>query len=214
VWSPDGEGVFRSELLLEFPWLWHGFGSRVSQAWPRGPYKTIKQIHSDIVVVSDGTTADLGKGDALISAIPGDRVGIRTADCVPILVADPVNRVVGAVHAGWRGTVAEIARLTVETMTRTFDTKAADVRAAVGPCIAQCCFEVGAEVAERFGLAAERTRIDLVEANRQQLLSAGLLRTNIDISELCTACDAEQFHSFRRDKEASGRMVAAIGTLV
>jgi YfiH family protein len=214
VWSPDADGVFQSELLREFPWLWHGFGSRLSEGWPNGAYTTVKQIHSNIVVVSDGTAAKLPQGDALITATPGERVGIRTADCVPILMADPVNRVVAAVHAGWRGTVEEIARQTVDAMRQTFDTKAADVRAAVGPCIAQCCFEVGPEVAERFGLMAERTRIDLVGANRRQLLSAGLLEGNVDISGLCTACDAERFHSFRRDKDASGRMVAAIGTLV
>jgi YfiH family protein len=214
VWSPDAEGVFQSELLRELPWLWHGFGSRLSEGWPNGAYTTVKQIHSDIVVVSDGTAAGLAQGDALITATPGDRVGIRTADCVPILMVDPENRVVAAVHAGWRGTVAEIARRTVDAMQQTFGAKAADLRAAIGPCIAQCCFEVGPEVAERFGLRAERTRIDLVDSNRRQLLSAGLMDANIDISGLCTACDAERFHSFRRDKEASGRMVAAIGTLL
>jgi polyphenol oxidase len=210
VWVANVDGVFRSELLCDIPWLWHGFGSRLSEGWP-GPYTTVKQVHSDVVVVSDGASACLGQGDALVTATPGDRIGIRTADCVPILMADPVKRVVGAVHAGWRGTVAEIARRSVERMVDTFDTKAGDIRAAIGPCIAQCCFEVGPEVAERFGLPAERTRIDLVEANRRHLLAAGLAEQNVDISGLCTACDAERFHSFRRDKEASGRMVAAIG---
>ena len=212
MWSPDAEGVFQSELLRQLPWLWHGFGSRSSERWP-GPYATVKQIHSDIVVVSDGTSAELQQGDALVTATPGDRVGIRTADCVPILLADTANRVVAAVHAGWRGTVAEIACRTLDTMRQTFDTRAADVRAAIGPCIAQCCFEVGPEVAERFGLPAERRRIDLVKENRRQLLAAGLVKANLDISGLCTACDGERFHSFRRDKEASGRMVAAIGVL-
>ena len=214
MWCPDAEGVFQSELLRELPWLWHGFGSRLSEGWPGGSYTSVKQIHSDVVVVSDGTSATLGEGDALITATPGDRVGIRTADCVPILMADPVNRVVAAVHAGWRGTVAEIVRRTIERMDRTFGTQAEDIRAAIGPCIAQCCFEVGPEVAERFGLLAERTRINLVEANQSQLLQAGLLEGHVDISGLCTACDAERFHSFRRDKEASGRMVAAAGILV
>jgi polyphenol oxidase len=212
VWHSDAEGVLQSELLREFPWVWHGFSSRVSEGWP-GPYTSVKQIHSDVVVVSDGAGACLGQGDALVTATPGNRVGIRTADCVPILMADPVKRAVAAVHAGWRGTVAEIARRAVDRMVERFDTKAADIRAAIGPCIAQCCFEVGPEVAERFGMPAERSRIDLVEANRRHLLAAGLPEANIDIAGLCTACDAERFHSFRRDKEASGRMVAAIGIL-
>ena len=205
--------VYQSTLLREHLWLNHGFSSRHSAAWP-GAYTRLKQIHSSIVAVADAEGHAFEHGDALVTRKPGHWLGIRTADCVPLLIADPVKRAVGAVHAGWRGTVAEIARLTVETMASQYGSDPATLLAAIGPCISQCCFEVGPEVGQQFQtLFPERTefsRIDLQEANRRQLVRAGVAPQHIDISGLCTACDEAEFHSWRRDKELSGRMVAAI----
>jgi polyphenol oxidase len=207
------EGVYESTLLRAQSWLRHGFASRHSDSWP-GDYTRIKQIHSSIVVVANGGGDPPEHGDAIVTRDPARWVGIRTADCVPLLVADPIHRVVGAIHAGWRGTVAEIASRTVETMASEFDSKPETLIAAIGPCISECCFEVGPEVAHHFErLFPERTEfghVNLPEANRRQLIAAGLSGTNIDVSNLCTACDSAEFHSYRRDRELSGRMVAAI----
>jgi YfiH family protein len=210
--SPDG--VFRSAQLAEFEWLVHGFGSRRSDGWP-GSYTRLKQIHSDTVIsISEGADC-AGEGDALVTAMAGRLLGIRTADCVPLLFADTRNRAVGAVHAGWRGTAASIASRAVEAMRREFSTRPDDLIVAIGPCISECCFEVGPEVGELFrSMFPDRQqfgRVDLVEANRRQLIAAGVHSERIDVSNLCTACNASDFHSYRRDREKAGRMVAAIG---
>jgi YfiH family protein len=212
MWTCNAQGVFESELLSQFPWLWHGFGSRIANGWP-GEYTSAKQTHSDIVQIAEQGSL-LGHGDALVSATPGLRVGVRTADCVPLLFVDPIHRVVAAVHAGWRGTTAEIGPKTLQRMQQTFGTDPEEVYAAIGPCISECCFQVGSEVATEFRRwladAEDRTHIDLVSVNVTQLQDSGVPKSQIDVSGMCTVCDPAQFHSFRRDKEASGRMVAAI----
>lgn len=215
MWTCDAEGVLHSPRLSEFPWLWHGFGTRFTDGWP-GEYTSLKQIHSDIVYVIGKDGSQSGEGDALVTAVPGLRVGVRTADCVPLLIVDPSRRAVAAVHAGWRGTVSKVARKSVETMKRAFGSDPADLHAAIGPCIAKCCFEVGKEVASEFRDWFDdwnmRTHIDLVSVNARQLRDAGIPEDQIDVAGLCTVCDASgAFHSFRRDKDRSGRMVAALG---
>jgi polyphenol oxidase len=205
------DGVYRSSALA-LPWLDHGFASRGADAWP-GDYVRVKQIHSNVVAVAAKGGAPPCEGDALVTAEPGVFAGIRTADCVPILLADPVRRAVAAVHAGWRGTAANIAGEAVRKLRDEFGTESKDVIAAIGPCIAECCFEVGPEVAAQFHehFPGATNRVDLVEVNRRQLVEAGVSSGNIDISGLCTVCDPAEFHSWRRDREASGRMVSAIG---
>ena len=193
----------------------HGFGTRLSEHWP-GPYTRAKQVHSDVVftAVQPNPPAILGEGDAVITRTPGRTIGVRTADCVPILLVDPVNRAVAAVHAGWRGTVQNIVGKTVERMREEYGTRAADLLAAIGPAIGESCYEVGPEVAEQFEkLLPDRgdaRHLNLEEANRRELTAAGVPADAIDLGSLCTQC-GEEFHSWRRDKEASGRMVAAIG---
>lgn len=199
-------------MILRFPeldalgWVEHGFGTRNSVDWPGSrPLAAVKQIHSDRVVVAEGPGV-LGEGDALITDRPGFLLTIRTADCFPILLADREHRRVAAVHAGWRGTAAGIAAKTVAAM------GSGDLVAVIGPGIQKCCFEVGPEVAVHFaGYPAERTHVDLAAENRRQLIEAGLSPDQIVVSDLCTCCGPDQFHSFRRDREASGRMVSAIG---
>ena len=207
------DGVYESTLLRGQSWLSHGFSSRRSSSWP-GHYTGLKQIHSSIVAVADPGRDLPEHGDAILTQRVGEWVGIRTADCVPLLIADPYTQVVGAIHAGWRGTVAEIACRTVETMVSEYGSDPTTLVAAIGPCISACCFEVGPEVGQQFEAAfperIEFGRVDLPEANRRQLLRAGLSEKNIDTSGICTACDESEFHSWRRDKDRSGRMVAAI----
>jgi YfiH family protein len=206
----DSGDVFRSEALDDLPWLQHGFGTRLSAGWPNTTnLATAKQIHSDRVLLVQ-SSGPQGEGDALITNLPGISLAIRTADCLPILIADPVNRAVAAIHAGWRGVVSEIAPQAIEAMRRQFGTKPSDLVIAIGPGIGACCFEVGPEVAVQFGLSG-RTKIDLVETMCRQLGRNGVKAGQISTAGLCSYCDPELFESYRRDREAAGRMVAMIG---
>ncbi len=200
--------ILQSPLLAALPWLNHGFGVRSSENWIP-TYTHLKQIHSNKVVVADGRRGNLEEGDALVTSEAGNWIGIRTADCVPVLIADPEHRVAAAIHAGWRGTVASIVSHAVERMTQQFRSDPGRLLVAIGPAIGPCCFEVGPEVAEQFH-SSSRT-IDLPAANSERLVASGVPKTQIDVIRLCTVCSGPgQFHSFRRDKQQSGRMVSAI----
>lgn len=207
----DPHHIYRVPELDVLPWLEHGFGTRLVDVPARyANLATLKQVHSATCVAAEGRTGVLGSGDALLENTPGSAVAIRTADCIPLLLVDERNRAVAAVHAGWRGTVAEIARHAVDTMRERFGSHPADLHAAIGPGIGKCCYEVGPEVAAEFGQHG-RAHIDLVEANRRQLMDAGVTPLRIYASNLCTMCRAEEFHSYRRDREAAGRMYSFAG---
>jgi purine-nucleoside/S-methyl-5'-thioadenosine phosphorylase / adenosine deaminase len=206
----DSDNVYRADALTRLPWLQHGFGTRLSDGWPpNGSLATAKQIHSNRVLVVESNGAQ-GEGDALISNQPGIALAIRTADCLPILIADSRNHAIAAVHAGWRGVVSEIGPRTVEAMTRHFGTKPQDLVVAIGSGIGPCCFEVGPEVAAQFQLSG-RTKVDLVATTCRQLGRNGVSLGQIITSGLCSYCDSELFESYRRDREAAGRMTAMIG---
>src|SRR5580704_14042359 len=136
---------------LDFPWLTHGFGLRDGLCpIPPGELTTAKQIHSARVLDAAGRKGEqIGEGDAIVSADAGVAAGIRTADCVPILLADSETRIVACVHAGWRGTAANIIRVTVEAM-QSRGCQPENLHVAIGPSIGSCCYEVGAEVARHF----------------------------------------------------------------
>jgi len=211
VFYKDSRHIYRVPELDVFPWLEHGFGTRVSNVPALYPQlATVKQIHSSECVAAEGRQGVLGQGDALIEATPGSAVAVRTADCIPILLVDTRNRAVAAVHAGWRGTVAQIVSNAIEEMHRRFGTVGADLHAAIGPGIGKCCYEVGPEVAAQFGEQG-RAHIDLVEANRAQIQAAGVTPDRIYASNLCTMCRLDEFHSYRRDREAAGRMHSFAG---
>jgi purine-nucleoside/S-methyl-5'-thioadenosine phosphorylase / adenosine deaminase len=213
----DNGQVYRTDAL-DLPWLEHGFGTRASSNWPGVQnLATLRQIHSNKVVVAT-RPGDLGEGDALISNVPGLTLAIRTADCLPVLIADPENRAVAAVHAGWRGTVQEIVLEAIRAMSAEYGSRRENLVIAVGPGIGGCCYEVGPEVAEQFSrFFPERqdlhgtTKIDLPESTIRQLRRNGGRAGQIDSSGLCTRCLADQFHSYRRDGQAAGRMVSALG---
>jgi hypothetical protein len=207
----DLSQVYRVTELDSIEWLQHGFGTRLSDIPARFPnLATLKQAHSAECVAAQGRTGLLGRGDALLENAPGAVVAVKTADCIPILLVDERRRAVAAVHAGWRGTVARIVAAAVAAMRDSFGSAPADLHAAIGPGIGQCCYEVGPEVAARFG-ERERAHIDLAEANRRQLIEAGVTGRRIYASSLCTMCRPEEFHSFRRDKEAAGRLYSFAG---
>jgi purine-nucleoside/S-methyl-5'-thioadenosine phosphorylase / adenosine deaminase len=199
--------MLTSPLLAQLEWIDHGFGTRLAPVSQEG-MASLKQIHSTMCLVADGAHA-CGEGDALIANQAGIAVSVRTADCYPVLLADPVTRAVAAIHAGWRGTAASIVGETLRRMHQEFGTQTANVIAAIGPGIGGCCYEVGAEVARRFGRSAAG-RIDLAAANRRQLREAGVPDEQIHVTGACTFCDAARFHSYRRDKDAAGRMISYI----
>ncbi|HEX4137283.1 MAG TPA: peptidoglycan editing factor PgeF [Bryobacteraceae bacterium] len=199
----------------DLEWLDHGFGLRDSAA--PADITTVKQIHSRIVIdvaeVKDGLKPE---GDALISNQPGVLVGMKTADCVPILLVDTANRAVAAIHAGWRGTAENIAACTVQEMARRWNTRPENLRAAIGPSIGACCYEVGPEVLSRFDRWISTTasttgdrHLDLPAINEMQLRAERV--DDIWKSGECTFCSAERFFSFRREREHAGRMLSFIG---
>lgn len=207
----DSRHIYRVPGFDAIPWLLHGFGTRRSDIPALfANLATLKQIHSAECVAGDGRPGELGRGDALLEDTPGAVVAVKTADCVPVLLVDERRRAVAAVHAGWRGTAAGIVRRAVDAMHRRFGTDPTDLHAAIGPAIGPCCYEVGPEVAAQFSLEG-RVRLDLPAANQRQLLDAGLAPGRIYRAELCTMCHPEEFHSFRRDKEAAGRLYSFIG---
>jgi YfiH family protein len=170
---------------------------------------TLKQIHSSLSIVADRPAGCVGEGDGILTADPGVTVSIRTADCFPILLADRANRAVAAVHAGWRGTAAEVVVEALRRMCDEFGTTPVDISAAIGPGIGACCYQVGEEVARRFGKESAG-RLDLAAENLRQLIEAGVPRTHIHLMGACTFCD-RRFHSWRRDGERAGRMISYIG---
>jgi len=219
---------------------------------------TLRQFHSDVVHVAtapaaappkdDEPKAEAPKADALATHTQGLLLGVQTADCVPILLADTRHRTVAAIHAGWRGTLARIAVKTLGRMRMEFGTQPRDVVAAIGPAIGRCCYEVGPEVAQAFATqfpaAADwfdgpfeqlangeeplwlpwltmmppghvppppRVQLDLRACNRWQLIDAGVRETQIDVSDLCTACRTDLLFSYRREGAKTGRTMAAIG---
>ena len=213
----DSENVYRAQALENLPWLEHGFGARLSSNWPdTADLATIRQIHSDKVLIADRAGC-LGEGDALITNQPGITLSERTAECLPILMADTRNRVVAAVHAGWRGTITEILPKTVQAMANQFGTHPEDLVIAIGPGIGACCFEVGPEVATQFSRVfperidlGQKAKLDLVETNLRLLGRNGGRPGQIATSGLCSCCRPDLFHSYRRDRDAAGRMVSII----
>jgi hypothetical protein len=230
---------------------------------------TLHQCHTDIIRVLSERGADgLGRprrerdgaakyaGDALITDRPGLLLAVQVADCLPILLVDAERRVVAAVHAGWRGTLAGIAAKTVGRMRQEFGCRPGRLVAAFGPGIHRCCYEVGREVAEeyegRFSYAdrvirraqpspsqvhwqqprldpprrpseearprpavtsphSEKFYLDIVAANRRQLVAAGLRAKNIWVSPDCTACRTDLFFSHRAERGKTGRMMGVVG---
>ena len=171
------------------------------------------------------TEVDAGKGlflpsdikdtDGLVTNVPGLPIVIFYADCVPVLLYDHNKKVVATVHAGWRGTVSNIAGNAVRVMKDHFASTPTDILAAIGPSIGQCCFETGEEARIEFesaGLSDNiiskdgKTYINLQESNKQFLINAGLNEENISISGLCTKCRCDEFFSHRGCGSDTGRM--------
>ncbi len=171
------------------------------------------QVHGNTILKVDhpGHYPDC---DGLITACNRLFLCITIADCIPVLFFDPRSMSVGAVHSGWKGTVAAIAQAGIREMTAQFGASAEDILAYVGPGAGACCYEVGEEVArkfdERFVRRGSPPIVDLKGSIVDQMLKAGCKRENIEVSPACTVHEPE-YHSFRRDGSSSGRMMACIG---
>jgi YfiH family protein len=202
---------------------------------------TVKQVHSNlvrVVRVEDGVwegrlqTADgkaVMEGDGLMTSLSGVMLGVQAADCVPVLVVDVEKRAVAAFHAGWRGTVAQIVERGIERMRTEFGSRVEDLVAAVGPSIGTCCYAVGEDVRSAFGLQfryAEKLfresdraqmHLDLWEANRRQLLDAGVGADRITVVGECTACalsgGERKYFSHRAEHGFTGRMMNVVGVV-
>jgi len=164
--------------------------------------------------------------DVIISNADGVLAAVKTADCVPILLGDPVSGAFAAVHAGWRGTLAGAVVVGVERLAKEYDAKAEDLRVAIGASAGPCCYEVGSEVIEAFTkrfadgekLFTEtrpgHAMVDLLKANRDQLESAGVLPERIHTAPICTMCRTDLFFSYRKEKSLHGkvgRLMAVVG---
>jgi len=172
------------------------------------------QTHgSSVAVIDTAPPAEPVEADAVITCVSNLMVAVRTADCLPVLLADPKRKIAGAVHAGRGGTQLGIVSETIKKMAERFDCDPVDIRAGLGPCIRSCCYEVDEESAKKFhdccGGAGDRY-IDIVEANVNQLERAGLSKENIYDGGVCTSCENAEFFSYRADNGVTGRFFSGI----
>lgn len=176
-----------------------------------------RQCHStEVCIVTRGGSVE--NTDGLITAVPNVWLAVSVADCVPVFMVDCNRRVICAVHAGWRGSAGRITEQAVRKMTEAFGTDPERLFVFIGPSAGKCCYEIGPEVAERFDQSVMEQRngsmyLDLKEENLSQLRAAGVREENIEVSGYCTVCTPAMFHSYRRDKQRSGRMMGIIGIL-
>jgi YfiH family protein len=188
---------------------------------------TVSQLHGTDLLVIDSPNPDYShfhglECDGIITNQKEIIIGICVADCVPLLLLDPVKRVAATLHAGWKGTAGGIAGKGVEAMVALFGSKPGDILAAIGPGIGSCCYEVDTPVMEAFRkkgqqwelFASEagqgKWKLDLAAANHRQFLHAGLLKENIESSSHCVACEHDLFFSYRRDGGNTGRNMGFI----
>ncbi len=181
-----------------------------------------KQTHSKNIGIVNSNKDIFPDTDALITNKPGICIFIRTADCVPILLYDPIQNALAAIHSGWKSTIQEISKHTIELMQDEFGTKPENLIAGIGPSIGPKVYEVGVEVAElfqeQFGVNhtvepiknSNKYLLNLWEANKQILIETGIPETQIEIAEICTYSNSELFYSARRDGIKTGRLATGI----
>ncbi len=182
-------------------------------------YFPIQEHTGDVALIGDNPAREIV--DAAVTCRKGLLLGLKVADCVPVLLYDPERRAVGAVHAGWRGTAQGILKTTVRRMSEEFGSDLGDILVAIGPAIRWCCYEVGRDVLD--AVAGETGKgdyhrerkgklcLDLQSANKYQALSVKILNQNISVVEECTYCYPERFFSYRYSRGSTGRQGGFIG---
>jgi len=176
----------------------------------------IHQVHGDRVLEASQAfpiVQPIPDADALVTSTPGVALTVRTADCLPVYIFDPVRRAIGLAHAGWRSTHLQIVVKTISLMQKNWGSSPTDMKVAFGPAIRSCCYEVGEEFEKNFPAdvtaRSGRKFFDVAAANRRQLRSAGVKDENIADSMECTCCD-KQFFSYRREAEKAGRHLSLL----
>ncbi len=235
--SPNG--WYQSTLLSGVPQVAHGYTTRQMGDMKKGeearhralgmlfPRRvrlyTAKQVHGAEVALVSERAWESPEADGLVYQDTGDAAALAVfvADCVPILAVDPASRIVGVVHAGWKGTLGGIATHVVKAMSQLGATTT-NIMVSLGPHIGMCCYDVPEDRAQQFASAfggdprvasitEEKWHVDLGWANRQQLLDSGILTEHIDAPPSCTSCQVDTFFSYRKDrKEAFGEIMGVI----
>jgi YfiH family protein len=184
-----------------------------------------QQIHSDGIVIIDRSQAGCGahrhedaipNADGMITRSRSIALAVLTADCVPMLVIDPVRKATGVAHVGWKGALRMIAAKTILKMRDTFGSVQSDCLVSLGPSIGPCCYEVKADVISQFQhvfgpvVYITRNRLDLRRAVEMQLVDIGVEESNISSEKLCTACNLDLFYSHRAEGGRTGRIISVI----
>lgn len=187
----------------------------------------VNQCHGTDILVIDEPNPDYAhfqklQCDGIVTNQPGIMIAVGVADCLPLLLLDPVKGVVAALHAGWKGTAGNIAAKGVETLVKIFGSDSANIQAALGPAIRACCYEVDEPVMKAFSESGldwnicatlsdnSKWKLDLAAANREQLLAAGVADKNIEMTPQCVCCEPDWFFSYRRDEGETGRQAGFI----
>lgn len=177
----------------------------------------VKQVHGSAIVVAERPDPELleASADGLITKVPGLVLGIRTADCVPVFFWDPVRKVAGIAHGGWKGVKDGILAQMLKIFEKSCGTKMGDLRVAIGPSIRKCCYEVGKEFLGYFpgfyrGKDAVKGNLDLVGVIKSRLLKRGILEDHVHDTGLCTVCENKKFFSYRTEAQTRERILSVI----
>ena len=233
--SDGREFWIRAEAWRAFPGLIHGFSHRLpptlatasigaSLGAPGCPLQTLTQVHGNTIVhIGGGETTPGVEADGMLTTGQNILLGIKTADCVPLLLVAPHRKSVGALHAGWRGTQQAIALRAVALCVEQWGIIPAQLWVALGPSIGGCCYQVGSEIGEplfaRWGdgqpttwkRQGDKGYLDLRAINRMQLIQAGVPPAQIHAVGPCTFCHPDEFTSYRREGAHAGRQLSVIG---
>ncbi len=177
----------------------------------------VKQVHGDAIVVAERPDAELmdTPADGMITKTPGLVLGIRTADCVPVIFWDPVRKVAGIAHGGWKGVKEGILSQMLKIFEKTCGSQLSDLRVAIGPSIRKCCYEVGKEFMGYFpgfyrGKDAAKGYLDLVGVVKDRLLKRGVKAAHIEDCSRCTVCENDKFFSYRVENQTQERILSVI----
>ncbi len=196
---------------------------------PLDNFTTARQVHGGNVVTvtkpggsfHNGTA--IAETDAMVTNVPNICLMVLQADCVPMLFFDAEKKVIGATHAGWKGTLSKIAQNTVLTLQERFNCLPKDIYVGIGPSIGPCCYEVGSEIISKVKKSSDvykgyisamisenKGYFNLWEANKRQLIQMGIPEKNVEVAQICTRCNHDQFFSYRYQQKETGRFGAGI----